>query len=85
LRQRWLVAAVVLAVYCGGYFAAREGHWLVHRVTVETDCDGNKVFSHWIDRGKPETRAQTAAYWTFTPLRWTEGLVWRVIPRDYDI
>ena len=84
LRRWWWLMAIGLAAYCGAYTTAREQHWLVHRVSFETDCDGIIHYSHWIDRA-PAPGAQRAAYWLFTPLRWSEGAAWQFVRRDYHL
>jgi hypothetical protein len=80
-------------LYLAAYLAVRSGHVLVHRVSFATEAGGTRYF-HRVAGGDfgpgflQSRTTQIAVPWSytlFTPLRWTESVTWKVIPRKYEI
>ncbi|EEF59126.1 hypothetical protein Cflav_PD1618 [Pedosphaera parvula Ellin514] len=91
-----MFAGVICVLYCLTYGWTRSHCILIHRVSVETGGGGSKHYYHGVRGGdlgpivilqKPDVADRQHAfvevcYRTFTPLRWTEALVWHFIPID---
>lgn len=90
-RRRQFIIISLLIVYLAGYLAARGTHVLVHRVSFATEPKARVYFHRVVagDFGPGLSQSAfnrfiiSASYIGFTPLRWAEALVWRLIPRDY--
>lgn len=89
-RRRFILVGFVL-VYLAGFLAARVSHALVHRVSFATESQG-RVYFHRVAAGDcgpgmlqsgVTQFVVSASHVVFTPLRWAESLVWRIIPREY--
>ena len=90
-RRRRLILLGVVVVYVMAFFASRFTHALVHRVSFATEPQG-RVYFHSVGAGDfgpgllQSSSTQfvvSASHLLFTPLRWAESLVWRIIPREY--
>jgi hypothetical protein len=86
LIRRYRMAVVVIAVsYALSYCFARCSQALIHRVSRAGD-----VYYHSIDASSryawsPVWFSVPISYVVFTPLRWSEALIWHFIPRQYEI
>jgi hypothetical protein len=84
LMKRHLIALTIIVLsFTLSYGAARYSQMLIHRVSFAGDAR-----CHWIDTGSrfmwsPHGVLVPISYYIFTPLRWSESLVWRFIPREY--
>jgi hypothetical protein len=81
-RHPIALTGIVLS-YALSYGAARYSQMLIHRVSFAGDTR-----YHWIDTGSrfmwsPLGVLVPVSYFVFTPLRWSESLVWRFVPRKY--
>ena len=85
LIKRYRIAVgVLIASYALNYCYLRYTHILIHRVSYDVE-----VYHHSIDTGDLRLSLvgfiQPIFYIGFTPLRWSEALVWDFIPRHYEI
>jgi hypothetical protein len=85
IKYHRTVVVVILASYALAYGIARYSQMLIHRVSHAGD-----VYYHVIDASSvyawtPVGFVVPVSYWIFTPLRWTEVIFWRFIPRTYEI
>jgi len=80
----FVAAALLLFIYIGGYFGARSSHFLIHRVTHQSNGVSTH-FYHSVIKGDlgpgmsihpAEVALQTTAYYAFSPLRWLETAYW---------
>src|SRR4051812_36918029 len=97
-RRQWRFILITLfVIYTIGYIAVRETRLLVHRVGYESRDTGLRYY-HYVDEGdfgpvlifhERSTvdmllHARDLAYWTFTPWRWLEIVIWHIVPRTYE-
>jgi len=79
-----MAIAAILVSYVLSYGFARYTQMLKHRVSHAGD-----VYYHAIDTSSryswsPVGLCVSVSYIVFTPLRWSEALVWHFIPRSYE-
>jgi HAMP domain-containing protein len=81
LRKRyWLLAAVLLIIYCLSYFWVRRTGLLIHRVSYATHDNAGHYY-HSISAGRYSGALAEfvyGCYIAFTPLRWVESWAWEV-------
>jgi len=85
LIKRYRMAMAIILVYVLSYGLARHTEMLIHRVS-----HAGNVYYHSIDAGfryawSPLSFSVQIGYIFFSPLRWSEALIWHFIPRHYEI
>jgi ABC-type Mn2+/Zn2+ transport system permease subunit len=83
-KRVWLVVGAIFAGYVLSYFCARLTHALVHQVSHAGDAYFHSVVPGEGSAFSPTRFYVAGCYIAFTPLRWTEALVWHFIPRHYE-
>lgn len=84
IKRHPIALTSILLSYALSYAVAHYYQLLVHRVSFAGDAR-----YHWVDEGSrfmwsPLGVLAPASYFVFTPLRWGESLVWRLVPREYE-
>lgn len=90
LKRQWLVLTVLLLSYGAGYAYVRSQRILVHRTSYATEGASRRYFHNVVAgdfgpgllQGRATPLVVSGCYWTFTPLRWLEALVWTMTPKD---
>jgi hypothetical protein len=86
--MRAVILGLVLVAYVLSYGAVRAQRILVHRKTYLTE-NGRLKYFHSVSRadlgpgvfhGLVAGLVVEGSYWVFTPLRWSEAVVWYCVP-----
>ena len=84
IKQYRITIALVFVLYVLSYCLARYKHRLIHRVSY-----AGATYYHSIEAGSNYAWSLLRFsvpinYIIFSPLRWSEALMWNFIPRDYE-
>ena len=84
IKRYRITIAMIFVVYVLSYSVARSTRMLIHRVSYAGDTYYHSIDAGWAYAWSPLRFSVPINYIVFSPLRWSEALMWRFIPRDYE-
>jgi hypothetical protein len=76
---------IFLLAYVLGYFAARRERMLIHQVSHAGDVYHHSIEASGLYAWSSLGYFVPVSYIVFSPLRWSEALIWHFIPTHYEI
>jgi hypothetical protein len=83
IKRHPIALTIIVLWYALSYGAARYSQMLIHRVSFAGDARYHCIDTSGRFMWSPLGVLVPVSYYLFTPLRWSESLAWRFIPREY--
>jgi hypothetical protein len=85
IKQYRMAFAIIFVSYVLSYGVTRYTEMLIHRVSHAGDLYYHSIDASFRYAWSPLRFSVQISYIVFSPLRWSEALIWHFIPRHYEI